>query len=179
MRKWYVIDDSTKTDGLILARVLKATTKEEAIREGRLYWEKYFARQKRHLVDDCYIGNADEIEDGVVDYDSITDIYSFKREEKPMSDEYILSHSPREIADENDADIIESYLKSMESIIDVESAFGDASPEDIADEIQSTETWKRILSEWYEDRDDAPSAEDVIKAVHLYSALAIAREEKE
>lgn len=81
MRKWYVIDDSTKTDGLILGRVLKATTKEEAIREGRLYWEKYFARQKRHLVDDCYIGNADEIEDGVVDYDSITDIYSFKREE--------------------------------------------------------------------------------------------------
>lgn len=179
MKRWYVIDDSTKADGLVTERVLKATTKEDAIREGRLYWEKYLTRQERRRVNDCYIGNADEIEDGVVDYDSMTDIYSFKREKEPMSDEYILSHSPREIAGENEADIIESYLKSMESIIDVESAFGDASPEDIADEIQSTETWKQILSEWYEDRDDAPSAEDVIKAVHLYSALAIAREEEE
>lgn len=81
MKRWYVIDDSTKADGLVTERVLKATTKEEAIREGRLYWEKYLTRQERRRVDDFFVGYAEEIEDGVVDYDSMTDIYSFKREE--------------------------------------------------------------------------------------------------
>lgn len=80
MKKWFVVDDSTKMLGLITERVLKATTREEAIEEGRWWWEN-LTRSERRGVNDFYVCYAEEVdEDGYPDYNTCSDFYSLKDE---------------------------------------------------------------------------------------------------
>lgn len=81
MRKWYVIDDSTKASALVTETPLKATTKEEALVEGRMRWS-YLTKRERSQVDDFFICTAEEDEDGAIDWNSMEDVYSFKTKEE-------------------------------------------------------------------------------------------------
>lgn len=75
--KWYLIDDAIHARCQIFEHELKAQTKEEAIAEAKAEWNCLTTREQKDR-DEFYIGYADVDEDGCVDYDSMTDIYSIK-----------------------------------------------------------------------------------------------------
>lgn len=78
--RWYIIDDATTRDGLIDETPINAKNQADAIQQARLEWEKHLTEAERRRRDDFYVCRAKEDEDGAIDYNTMTDIYSLKKE---------------------------------------------------------------------------------------------------
>lgn len=78
MKHWYFIEDCTSSKSEVYDEILSAETATEAFIEAAGKWD-HLAEADRKRRDDAYIGCADTDEDGCVDYDTMTDIYYFRR----------------------------------------------------------------------------------------------------
>jgi hypothetical protein len=79
MKKWYLVDDATSTACVYDEIELKATSKEEAIREARMQWDHLTYSEKRKR-DAFYVAYGEETENGLLYYNTTTDFYSFLSE---------------------------------------------------------------------------------------------------
>lgn len=77
MKKWFLIDDCTTASATIDEAQLAANTKDEAIAEARIKWEK-LSDHDRNRRDAYYICLAVMNEDGAIDLDTATDYFEFK-----------------------------------------------------------------------------------------------------
>lgn len=83
MKKWYLIDDCLHGARQVFETALDCDSQEEAFDLATREWEALSAHDQR-ARDDFYIGFADVDEDGCVDYNTMTDIISIKKGERPM-----------------------------------------------------------------------------------------------
>lgn len=76
MKSWVIVDDCTSSKSEIFESVCKAQTKEGAYNEAVHMWDELsdFDKNKR---DSFFVGYAD-IDDGVVNWDSMTDVFTIK-----------------------------------------------------------------------------------------------------
>ena len=79
MKRWFLIDNATKSHAQIFETALDAKDQAEAIRLARYEWDHLTDSEKKRR-DDFFVGYAEEDEDGDADWDTMTDIYSFKNE---------------------------------------------------------------------------------------------------
>jgi hypothetical protein len=79
MKRWFLIDNATKSHAQIFETALDAKDQAEAIQIARREWDHLTDSEKKRR-DDFFVGYAEEDEDGDVDWDTMTDIYSFKKE---------------------------------------------------------------------------------------------------
>jgi len=93
-----------------------------------------------------------------------------------MTREYIMSHTPAQIAAENTADEISIELEAL-PFADGEAAdlFGNNDPADIASDLPKVEWCEQLLVEWYDEREEERpcTAEELALAFHLYAAWYI------
>ena len=97
-----------------------------------------------------------------------------------MNRNYILTHTPRQIAADNSMDEINFWANSVSSDFDGSNGgdiFGLVSPADGADEIASLETCEYLISQWYEDTpiDERPDAEELQFAYQILCAQYLKR----
>ena len=85
MKKWYLIDDCLHSARQVFETALDCNSQEEAFDIAVREWEALSAHDQR-ARDDFYIGFADVDGDGCVDYDTMTDIISIKKGEKPVKE---------------------------------------------------------------------------------------------
>lgn len=78
MKKWYMIDNALTDKGEIYETELKASSKEEAMKQAMKEWNALSDRDQANR-DEFYIGLASEDEDGCVDYNTMTDIEYIKK----------------------------------------------------------------------------------------------------
>lgn len=78
MKRWYFIEDCTSSRSEVCDEILPADTATEAFVEASRKWNA-LTESDRTKRDEAYIGYADTDENGCVDYDTMTDIYWFKR----------------------------------------------------------------------------------------------------
>ena len=94
-----------------------------------------------------------------------------------MTREYIIYHTPAQIAAENTADEIRIELESLPFTIDeAADLFGGNDPAERADEALPDVEWcEQLLVEWYDEREaERPcTAEELALTFHLYSAWYI------
>lgn len=79
MKRWFMIDNATKSHAQIFETALDAKDQAEAIQIARREWDHLTDSEKKRR-DDFFVGYAEEDEDGDADWDTMTDIYSFKKE---------------------------------------------------------------------------------------------------
>ena len=79
MKRWFLIDNATKSHAQIFETALDAKDQAEAIQIARREWDHLTDSEKKRR-DDFFVGYAEEDEDGDADWDTMTDIYSFKKE---------------------------------------------------------------------------------------------------
>jgi len=98
-----------------------------------------------------------------------------------MTREYIITHTPAEIAAENTADDIRRELETLPFTIDeAAELFGGNDPAERADEAMPDVEWcEQLLVEWYDEREEErPStAEELALTFHLYAAWTIRQDE--
>lgn len=83
MKKWYLIDDCLHGARQVFETALDCDAQEEAFDLATREWEALSAHDQRSR-DDFYIGFADVDDNGCVDYNTMTDIISIKKGEKPV-----------------------------------------------------------------------------------------------
>lgn len=83
MKKWYLIDDCLASKGQVFESVLDCNTQKKAFDLAVREWEALSVHDQQDR-DDFYIGFADIDDNGCVDYNSMTDIISIKKGEKPV-----------------------------------------------------------------------------------------------
>lgn len=80
MKNWYLIDDATAARGEIFDKTLPCSSQEEAYDLAVREW-KALSDADRASRDEFYIGFAEADEEGCVNYNSMTDIISIKKDE--------------------------------------------------------------------------------------------------
>lgn len=94
-----------------------------------------------------------------------------------MTNNYILTHSPREIcSDYTKEDIIWEINWINDEFKDMNAIFGDDSPLNHTDDIWDLDMCSELIDDWYDE--DKPNPEDLVIAIHLYVALSIKLEEE-
>lgn len=92
-------------------------------------------------------------------------------------DDYILTHTPRQIAQENSLEDIERWSHLVvDEFSDVDGIFGsEVTPYDLADDIVDIKACVDTINDWYSDvpEDERPSPRDLKYAYHIFSALSI------
>ena len=79
MKHWYFIEDCTFSKSEVYDELLNANNATEAFIEAAGKWDK-LTEADRNRRDEAYIGFADTDENGCMDYDTMTDIYYFRRD---------------------------------------------------------------------------------------------------
>ena len=77
MKHYYIIDDRTTHGGAMFEDRINAESKEDAVLIARVTWEK-LSEYDRKRCDAFYLGYAEETEDGVIDYDTLDVVETFK-----------------------------------------------------------------------------------------------------
>ena len=98
-----------------------------------------------------------------------------------MTQEYVCTHTPWQIAEENSLEEIDSYTVLVSKEFDGSDGgdiFGDVSTEDMAYGIMDLDACRQLIAEWYADtpEDERPDPEALQFAFHVYTAQAIKRE---
>lgn len=94
-----------------------------------------------------------------------------------MNTDYILTHTPAQIAAEHDKDEIQSAFDSfvLSDFSDPDTLFGGNSLMDGTNEITDVAECEQMLTEWYDEcqKDRPGSADDLALAYQLHAALYI------
>lgn len=77
MRRWYVVDDRMTARAAVFEEMLKATTKEDAIRDGKKAWGLLTAREQAE-ADSFGVCTMEQGEDGTPDYSTMDDWVDIK-----------------------------------------------------------------------------------------------------
>ena len=77
MKHYYIIDDRTTSGGAMFEDMIDTQDRGEAIAIARVTWEKLSEHDRKHC-DAFYVGYADELEEGVIDYDTLDVVETFK-----------------------------------------------------------------------------------------------------
>lgn len=113
----------------------------------------------------------------------LTDTDDTEKEDNTMTNEYILTHTPAQIAQTHSAADILAELRCMPFTVDeAADLFGGNDPADLADELPNVEQAEECLTQWYDevmDDDDNPTprpctAEELALTWHLYAAWYLA-----
>lgn len=95
-----------------------------------------------------------------------------------MTTEYILTHTPREIANEHTLEEIQHEIRYsvVEEFEDGDALIGGFSWEEFADEPFTVAACQQSVNEWFSDRDpeDRPTAESLAIAYQLHCAASLA-----
>ncbi len=95
-----------------------------------------------------------------------------------MTTEYILTHTPREIANEHTLEEIQHEIlwEVVEEFADGDALVGSFSWEEFADSPFTVDDCQRVVDEWFSDRDpeDRPTAESLAIAYQLHCAYSLA-----
>lgn len=76
-KKWYLIEDCTKAKAQVFETELKVRTAQEAQEKALAIWNGLSAYDQKER-EACYIGLAGVDDDGCIDYNSMTDIFTIK-----------------------------------------------------------------------------------------------------
>lgn len=91
-----------------------------------------------------------------------------------MTMEYVCTHTPWQIAEENSLEEIDRYASMVAEDFD-DDIFGDSSIKDLAHSIMDLDTCRQLIAEWYEDtpENERPDPEALQFAYHIYTARAL------
>lgn len=102
--------------------------------------------------------------------------------EHPLTYDYILTHTPAQIAAEHSADSIQAAFDSFVPSVftDPDTLFNGMSMMECANEIADADWSEQLLTEWYDECDlERPcDAEDLTIAIQLHVSLYIKRAEE-
>ena len=77
MKAWIIVDDRINSRSAIFEEIIKANSQQQAIDIAKRTWAALSADDKKKC-DAYYVGFADVDEEGCIDYDTMTDIYTIK-----------------------------------------------------------------------------------------------------
>ena len=79
MKRWYIIRESVHAAGQVFETPIDAADQADAIETARAKFSM-LSKHDQDACEDFYVGFAALDEDGCIDYDSMTDVYSIKSE---------------------------------------------------------------------------------------------------
>jgi hypothetical protein len=101
---------------------------------------------------------------------------------EPLTERYIMTHTPREIADNYTLEDIDSFVRHIAPVLDDVDIFGPCSVTEGADEVTSLENCRYLVAEWWEREIEEgkphPTARQLAYAYQILVAKAL-REELE
>ena len=101
---------------------------------------------------------------------------------EPLTERYIMTHTPREIADNYTLEDINTFVGHIAPVLDDVDIFGPSSVTEGADDVTSLEFCRYLVSEWWgreiEEGKPHPTARQLAYAYQILAAQAL-REELE